>query len=289
MTGTGAIGSNLGAGYAALQEQQKQLRGQLEALAQTVQPANSAAPEKQAGSPTQESGAQTIRRMQQEAESRGDSAVTQMADALSEQQEEAKTLFDRMQEAKAKADEMRERFKIPQNGQRYGYAAIEAYARIARASSPAQASAAAGYARRQLVQCQAALRSDEENTGKIKAAARQLQKAIGRAGRKKTQLAEEARAEVRAEKAEREEQAREAMRRRQELRHRQTMRQLRERGYLHEATISHMQQEQIGIEQAERRMQFEAAAGTGTASVAAPEAAAGSGTAALPADFSGEF
>ena len=206
--------------------------------------------------------------------------------------------MDRMKEAQEKAEELKkklERLKVRK--QNYGDAPMTAYARLARARNQGQLSTAVGYARRQLAACQSALRQDPDNAGRIRSAIQQLQGAVTRAGRKKRQLTEEQRAKQRIAKAEKERQTKEALRRRQELRRRQTMRTLRERGYLCEAGIAHMQQEQIAADRAAAQQRAEqlgvavnqqtavqaytaAAAAAATATTAATEPAAAAGPAA---------
>ena len=51
-------------------------------------------------------------------------------------------------------------FKIPQNSQRYGDAALLAYSKLARARTLGDVDAASGYARRQIARLRAAKRGD---------------------------------------------------------------------------------------------------------------------------------
>lgn len=108
-----------------------------------------------------------------------------LSSLLSQGEEEAKTLVEMIQEAQEKAAAQREALKLPKNPTRYGDAPLEAYARLARAKSAAQVSSATGYARRRLAQFKTALRTDSENSAKIKAAINQLQKAVNRGRRRK--------------------------------------------------------------------------------------------------------
>lgn len=147
------------------------------------------------------------------------------------------TLHEMLLEARTKAEDQRKRFKI-KSSTRYGDAPMEAYARLARARSQGEVSAAAGYARRRIAQFKAQLRQEGGDTGCIKAAIAQLQKVALRAGRKKSDLNREQIAKRRRERAAAENREREALRLRQELLRRQAMRTIREGGYLNEAAIS---------------------------------------------------
>ena len=81
-----------------------------------------------------------------------------------------------IQEAREKADAHAEQLKkLAKVTPRYGDAPLEAYARISRARTPAQAGSAAGYARRRLIQLQSAARSDPDHADEIKAAIAQTQ------------------------------------------------------------------------------------------------------------------
>jgi len=153
-------------------------------------------------------------------------------------------IWTMMKEAREKAREQQERFKLPKNT-RYGDAPMEAYARLGRARTQAQVDSAAGYARRRMAQLQSALRQDPENAERIKAAIRQLQKAVGRAGKKKRNLEHERLIKLRQARAEQEHQRREALRQKQELCRRQTSRVIQERGYLREAEIDNRLQDQL--------------------------------------------
>ena len=100
-----------------------------------------------------------------------------------EKKDDSTDLYEMMRDAREKADARREQYKLPKNT-RYGDAPMLAYARLARARTPGEVSAASGYARRKIVQLQSALRSDPDNKERIQAAIRQLQKAVRRAGKK---------------------------------------------------------------------------------------------------------
>ena len=137
---------------------------------------------------------------------------------------------------------------------------MEAYARLSRARNAAEVNAAAGYARRRMIQFKAAKGRDKENAEQIQAAINQLQKAVTRAGRKKRDLEREKLADVRRTKLERENQTRQAQRLRQELSRKKTMRKIREGGYLREAEIDSRQQTQLAATRMELRAQAQALA-----------------------------
>lgn len=183
------------------------------------------------------------------------------SDPLSFTQDNATTLIQRMIEAQKKAKEMRDKFKIPKNT-RYGDYAIEAYARLSRARRQSDVSAAAGYARRQIVALRAAKRQDSENAPRIQAAINQLERAVIRAGKKSRDLEREQLSEMRQKRLEKNNQQKEAQRLRQELRRRQALRKLRERGYIKEAVIDNHHQEQMAATRAEYRAQLENLAST---------------------------
>lgn len=174
-----------------------------------------------------------------------------------EQEDEGKSLVEMMQEAKEKAEARRDSFKIKKNGSEYGDAAMTAYARLARARSQADVNAAASYARRRIVQFQAALRSDSDNSERIRAAIRQLQKAVGRARRKGRDLDREKLIQARQVKAQKEDQRRKAVQLGQELNRKKTMRMIRESGYLREAEVDDRLQAQMAQTRLELRTQAE--------------------------------
>ena len=135
---------------------------------------------------------------------------------------------------------------------------MEAYARLGRARTVSDVNAAAGYARRRLVQYQAALRRDSDNADRIRAAIGQLQKAVQRAGKKKRELEREKLIKIRQNKATQQNQSREALRLRQDLRRRQSMRLIRETGYLRETEIDNRLQDQMSETRMELRAQAQA-------------------------------
>ncbi len=132
-------------------------------------------------------------------------------------EDEINNLKEMLQQAKEKAEERRDSLKLKQNSAQYGDAAMMAYARLARARNQGQVNAAASYAQRQIVRFQSALRSDSENAERIKAAIRQLQKAVGRAGKKKRELQKEDIIKARQCKAKLEKQKRKSASLQQEL------------------------------------------------------------------------
>ena len=140
---------------------------------------------------------------------------------------------------------------------RYGDAPMEAYARISRARTPSQAGAAAGYARRRLIQLKSAARSDPDHADQIRAAVGQLEKAVGRANRKKLELNREQLARARQKRLARENRRREEQRIRQELRRSQSMRAIRESGYFTETEIANRLAGQLAATKMELRQQAE--------------------------------
>ena len=132
-----------------------------------------------------------------------------------------------------------------------------AYARLSRARTPAQAGSAAGYARRRIVQLEAARRSDPDHADQIKAAVGQLRKAVSRAGRKKLELTREQLSRARQKRMDRENKRREAQRIKQELRRSQAMRAVRESGYFRETDIANRHADQLTATKMELRHQAE--------------------------------
>lgn len=178
-----------------------------------------------------------------------------LARSLKKQEEHTASLTEMIQEAKEKADSQREKFKLAKTTPRYGDAPLEAYARLSRARTQAQVSSAAGYARRRLVQLQAAQRSDPDHADQIKAAINQLKKAVGRAGKKKLELTREQLARARQKRMARENKRREEQRIRQELRREQSMRTIRESGYFRETEIANRLADQLSATKMELRQQ----------------------------------
>lgn len=147
------------------------------------------------------------------------------------------TLQEMLKEARTKAEQEREQFKFKRNT-RYGDAPLEAYARLARAKNHADVNAAAGFARRRMVQLKSNLRQDSDNSSRIRAAMQQLQKVIVRSGRKKRDLTQEEITGQQMERRAEEKQRREELRLSTEQLRRKAMRVIREQGYLSEASIS---------------------------------------------------
>lgn len=175
--------------------------------------------------------------------------------ALSAKDTEGESLAEMLRQAREKAEQRRDSLKLKVNPSRYGDAAMTAYSRLSGARTQAQVSAAAGYAQRQIVRFQAAMRSDSENSERIKAAIRQLQKAVGRAGKKKRELRQEDLLRARQKRARMENQRRRAASLRHELNNRRTMRTLREAGYMREAEIDNRLQGQLAATRMELREQ----------------------------------
>lgn len=219
-----------------------------------------------------------------------DAAVSQAL--LPQAEDDSKNLIDMIREAQEKADAQRESLKIP-NTTRYGDAPLEAYARLARARTSAEVNSASGYARRRLCQFKSALRTDSENSAKIKAAISQLQKAIARGERKKRELSKEQLAELRRKRAAQQNKKDLELRLRQELHRKKGQRIVREFGYAREADTANRLAAQVTATQMQLRQQAQnlAAATTISAATAAQQyAAASESAAAAPAEiaFQGE-
>lgn len=179
-------------------------------------------------------------------------------DALSAGDKQGESLTEMLRQAREKAEERRDSLKIKVNPSRYGDAAMTAYSKLSGARTQAQVSAAAGYAQRQILRFQAAMRSDSENSERIKAAIRQLQKAVGRAGKKKRELRQEDILRARQKRAGIENKRRRAASLKHELNNRRTMRKLRESGYLREAEIDNRLQSHLAETRMELRAQAQA-------------------------------
>ena len=180
-----------------------------------------------------------------------------LSQSLKKQEESRTSLTEMIRDAKEKADAQREKFKLAKTSPRYGDAPLEAYARLSRARTPAQAGSAAGYARRRIVQLEAARRSDPDHADQIKAAVGQLRKAVSRAGRKKLELTREQLSRARQKRMDRENKRREAQRIKQELRRSQAMRAVRESGYFRETDIANRHADQLTATKMELRHQAE--------------------------------
>lgn len=216
-----------------------------------------------------------------------------LSSLLARGEAESKTLVEMIQEAQEKAAAQREALKLPKNSARYGDAPLEAYARLARAKNAAQVTSATGYARRCLAQFKTALHTDSENSARIKAAINQLQKAINRGEKKKTELNQERLTEARRANAAKEDRKEKERLLRQELRRRKSQRMFRESGYLREAEISDRLAAHLTATQMELRQQAQdlaAATTTSVESAAQQYAAAGASVPAASVDsgFSGQ-
>lgn len=175
-----------------------------------------------------------------------------------ESSQAASSIPDMVRDAREKIDAHRDQLsKLSKAAPRYGDAPLEAYARISRARTPSQAGAAAGYARRRLMQLKSAVRADPDHADQIKAAAGQLEKAVGRANRKKMELNREQLARARQKRMVKEKRRREEQRIRQELRRSQSMRAVREAGYFKEAEIANRLAGQLAATKMELRQQAE--------------------------------
>lgn len=172
--------------------------------------------------------------------------------------EVTQSIHEMLQEAREKAQERRDSLKLNPNPSQYGDAAMTAYAKLARARNQGEVNAASSYARRQIIRCRAALGSDSDNSTRIKAAIRQLQKAVSRASKKSRELRREDLIRAREKKARLEQQRRKAAGLNQELNRRRTQRMIRESGYLREAEIDNRQQAQIAKVELELRQQAQA-------------------------------
>lgn len=205
---------------------------------------------------------------------------------VSVKETERTTLHEMLQEAREKAQQRRDSLKL-KTPKRYGDAPMEAYARLSRARTLADVSSAAGYARRRIIQLRAAKRQDGENAEQIQAAINQLQKAVGRAGKKRRDLEREKLADARRVKLERENKNRQAQRLKQELARKRTMRMIRESGYIREAEIDNRLQSQLAETRMELRAQAQALSGALEPSVDAAVQQYAAQTAPAPAAPSG--
>lgn len=204
-------------------------------------------------------GAQGLAQALEEAQKQAQETQEALLAKLSERDDEVKTLAEMMKEAKEQAEKIRKQFELPKNNSRYSLAAVEAYARLSRARSQTDVSAAASYARRQLAQCKTALRQGGGDTQRIQAAVRQLESAITRASRKKRELEDERLMEKRRAKAERQRDRQKAARLKYQLRRTKTLRALRESSYVSGAVMDGMQQAQMARQRAEQQLAAERA------------------------------
>lgn len=178
-----------------------------------------------------------------------------LAQAIRKQDDHSASLTQMIQEAKEKADDQREKFKLAKVTPRYGDAPLAAYARISRAKTPAEAGSAAGYARSRIAQLQAAQRSDPDHADQIRAAIGQLQKAVGRAGKKKLELNREQLARARQKRLAQAKRLREAKRTGNEIKRQRAVRAVRESGYFRETDIANRFASQLSATKMELRRQ----------------------------------
>ena len=183
----------------------------------------------------------------------GQAASWEVAAKAREKADSGPDLYEMMRDAREKASAVREKFQELKPKPRD--APIEAYARLARAKRPAEVSAAAGYARRQIARLKAAKRTDPDNAQRIQAAIGQLQKAVTRAGKKSRELDREKVAQARQAKLAQEKRTREAQRQRQELRRKPAMRIIRESGYIREAEVDNRMQAHLAATRMELQKQ----------------------------------
>ncbi|MCI8813243.1 MAG: hypothetical protein HFG12_08415 [Oscillibacter sp.] len=213
----------------------------------------------------------------------GGAGAPQRQDYAASVQRETKSVYEMMRDAKEQAEARRDQLKLPKNA-RYGDAPMMAYAKLARARTPGEITAASGYARRKIVQLQSALRSDPDNKERIQAAIRQLQKAVRRAGKKQRDVQGEKLAESRRKKALEEKNRRKAAQLRQELTRTRALRSIRESGYIREAEMDNRTQEHLSAARLELRTQLQeltaSTAGVSAAAAAHQYAAAQAVTAA---------
>lgn len=190
---------------------------------------------------------------------------------------DGQTIQEMIKESREKAERHREQLERIKSKPRYGDAPLEAYARLARARNKSQVGLAAGYARGKIAQLRAALRTDAENSEEIKAALRQLEKAVTRAGKKRQDLQKEEVKEKRRDRLMEEKERQRAQRLNQDLRRAKLLRSIRERGYMHEAVIDGQQQKMLSATRNELRQQAQAlqAAMTPSVEYAAQQYAAG--------------
>lgn len=214
-------------------------------------------------------------------QARGSAGAEREAVAASRREE--KSIYEMMRDAREQAEARRDQFKQCKNT-RYGDAPMLAYAKLARARTPGDVTAASGYARREIARLQSALRSDPDNKERIQAAIRQLQKAVHRAGKKQKDIQREKLTETRRKKALEEKKRQKAARLRQELSRTRALRSIRESGYIREAEMDDRTQEQLSAARLELRTQLQeltaATSGVSAAAAAQQYAAAQAVTAA---------
>lgn len=201
---------------------------------------------------------------------------------------EATTLLEAMKRAQKQAEEAAEQRKKWQvkSSASYGNIPMEAYARLNRARTQSEVSAAAGYARRRLAQLRVALRQDGDHQAAIRSAMRQLEKATLRASRKKRDLSREELLQLRRRRTAEQERLRESDRLRLEYQRRRSLRAVREGGYLREAVIERGMQAYREAKEMETAARLQVATG-GAAGGDLPTAEAGAGAIAPAAVSTG--
>lgn len=175
--------------------------------------------------------------------------------ALSAGDAGGESITEMVKQAREKAEQRRDSLRFRGNSPDYREAAIAAYSKLSGARTPAQAGAAASYAQRQIARFQAELRSDSENSERIKAAIRQLQKAAVRANRKKRELQHDDVLRTRQKRAAQEQRRRRASSLGSELGRRRALRAVRESGYFRETEIENRLQSQLASTSMELREQ----------------------------------
>lgn len=202
---------------------------------------------------------------------------------VSSKEEAPKSILEAMREAREQAEETAKKYKI-KTPVRYGDMPLEAYGRLNRARSKADAAAAAGYARRCLARLRGALHRDEDQAGAIRCAMRQLEKVAVRASRKKRDIDREHLMELRRRRAAEEQRRRESVRLHAELQRRRAVRSIRESGYLQEAVIEQGFQAYRDATAAQLQAQLPSS----SAAAAAPSAPDAAAPAAPAAEFCAE-
>ncbi|MDE7243057.1 MAG: hypothetical protein K2O18_03640 [Oscillospiraceae bacterium] len=169
-----------------------------------------------------------------------------------EEDEDYKTIKEMLEEARKTTDAYQKFLKDAKSRRtsNCGDTAIQAYARLARARTATEVDAATGYARRQIAYLKGLLSADDDNAPKVRAAINQLQKAVNRGAKKKSDLNREKRLAQQKAKSKAA-----AERQKQELRRRKTQRALRESAYMQEAHTANRLASQLTATRMELRQQ----------------------------------
>lgn len=85
--------------------------------------------------------------------------------------QESRSVYEMMRDAREQAEARQDQFRQSKNTS-YGDAPMMAYAKLARARTAGEVTAASGFARRKILQLQSAIRSDPDNKERIQAAIR---------------------------------------------------------------------------------------------------------------------